>query len=217
MSTTTKGTDPVGSDHVGAGDGTSTTARTGSWRTVDVVVASAIAVAFGVVFWAWGNLWNAVQPAFTAFPPGQGFMYGVWLMPGVLGALVLRKRGAAVYVELVASVVSALLGTSWGLSVVMYGLAQGAAAEIVFAMTLYASWRLHTALLAGALAGVAAALLDLVLYYADWSGGWQLTYAVLLAASSAVVAGLGSWLLVRALARTGVLAPFAAGADQTRV
>ena len=38
MSTTTKGTDPVGSDHVGAGDATSTTARTGSWRTVDVVV-----------------------------------------------------------------------------------------------------------------------------------------------------------------------------------
>ena len=83
------------------------------------------AVAFGVVFWAWGNLWNAVQPAFTGFPPGQGFMYGVWLMPGVLGALVIRKRGAAVYVELVASIVSALLGTSWGLYVVAYGLVAG--------------------------------------------------------------------------------------------
>ena len=199
---------------VGTGTPTPTGAR--GWRTVDVVVASAIAVAFGVVFWAWGNLWNAVQPAFTGFPPAQGFMYGVWLMPAVLGALVLRKPGAAIYVELVASIVSALLGTSWGLSVVMYGLVQGAAAEIVFAMTLYASWRLHTALLAGALAGGAAALLDLVLYYADWSGGYQLTYAALLAASSAVVAGLGSWLLVRALARTGVLAPFASGVDQAR-
>jgi energy-coupling factor transport system substrate-specific component len=213
MSTSTKGstaTDPVGT----AADPRT---RTSSWRTVDVVVASAIAVAFGVVFWAWGNLWNAVQPAFTGFPPAQGFMYGVWLAPGVLGALVLRKRGAAVYVELLASIVSALLGSPWGLNVVLYGLVQGVAAEIVFAMTLYASWRLHTALLAGALAGVAAALLDLVLYYPDWSGGWQLTYGVLLAASSALVAGLGSWLLVRSLARTGVLAPFAAGADQARV
>ncbi len=207
MSTTTQGTDPVD---------TRTPTRAG-WRTVDVVVASSIAVAFGVVFWAWGTLWNTVQPAFTGFPPAQGFMYGVWLVPGVLGALVLRKRGAAVYVELVASIVSALLGTSWGLSVVMYGLVQGVAAEIVFAMALYASWRLHTAVLAGALAGLGAALLDLVLYYADWSGGWQLTYAVLLAVSSAVVAGVGSWLLVRALARTGVLSPFAAGADQARV
>ena len=45
-------------------------------------------------------------------------MYGVWLMPAVLGALVIRKRGAAIYTELVAATVSALLGVSWGLSVV---------------------------------------------------------------------------------------------------
>jgi energy-coupling factor transport system substrate-specific component len=209
MSTTTN-------EPVGTGTPTSSAALAG-WRTVDVVVASALAVAFGVVFWAWDNLWNAAQPAFAGFPPAQGFMYGVWLMPGVLGALVLRKRGAAVYVELVASIVSALLGTSWGLTTVAYGLVQGAAAELVFAFALYRSWRLSTALIAGAVAGAAAALMDLVLYYAAWSGGWQLSYAVLLAVSSAVVAGLGSWLLVRALARTGVLAPFPSGADQARV
>jgi energy-coupling factor transport system permease protein len=203
---------------VGTGTAAPSPALAG-WRTVDVVVASALAVAFGVVFWAWDNLWNAVQPAFTGFPPAQGFMYGVWLMPGVLGALVLRKRGAAVYVELVASIVSALLGTSWGLTTVAYGLVQGAAAEIVFAFALYRSWRLSTALIAGAVAGAAAALMDLVLYYVDlgWSGAWQVTYVALLAVSSAVVAGLGSWLLVRALARTGVLAPFPSGADQARV
>ena len=81
---------------------TPTTAETAAaaqsrWRVVDVVVASALAVAFGVVFWAWGLLWNSVQPAFTGFPPLQGFMYGVWLMPGVLGALVIRKPGAALF------------------------------------------------------------------------------------------------------------------------
>jgi energy-coupling factor transport system substrate-specific component len=192
---------------------------TSSWRTVDIVVASSIAVAFGVIFWAWGQLWNAMQPAFTAFPPGQGFMYGVWLMPGVLGALVLRKRGAAVYTETVAAIVSALLGTSWGLQVVLYGLVQGAAAEIVFAFALYRSWRLPTAVAAGALAGCAAALLDIVFYYIDagWSGAWQLSYTGLLAVSSAVIAGVGSWLLVRALARTGVLAPFESGREQSLV
>src|SRR5688572_11080983 len=101
------------------------------WRTVDIIVASAIGVAFGVVFWAWGHLWNTASPAFTGFPPAQGFMYGVWLVPAVLGALVIRKRGAAIYTELVAATVSALLGVSWGLLVVAYGLVEGAAAEIV--------------------------------------------------------------------------------------
>lgn len=194
-----------------------TVETSGAWRTVDVVVASAVAVAFGVVFWAWGNLWNTTSAAFTAFPPAQGFMYGVWLMPAVLGALVIRKRGAAIYTELVAALVSALLGTPWGLSVVAYGLVEGAAAEIVFAFTLYRSWRLPTAVLAGAVAGLAAALLDLAFFYAEWAGTWQLAYAALLAVSSAVIAGAGSWLLVRALARTGVLAPFASGRDQPRV
>ncbi len=210
MTTTTRST---GSSRDAAG----TEPATGRWRTVDIVVASAIAVAFGVVFWAWGHLWNTMSPAFTGFPPAQGFMYGVWLMPAVLGALVIRKRGAAIYTELVAATVSALLGVSWGLSVVAYGLVEGAAAEIVFAFALYRSWRLPTALLSGAVAGLAAAMLDILFYYAEWSGGWQLAYAAVLAASAALIAGAGSWLLVRALARTGVLSPFPSGADQARV
>jgi energy-coupling factor transport system substrate-specific component len=188
-----------------------------SWRTVDIVVASSIAAAFGVIFWAWGQLWNTAQPAFTGFPPAQGFMYGVWLLPGVLGALIIRKPGAAIYTELVASIISAFLGTAWGLQVVLYGLVEGAAPELVFAFLLYRSWKLPAALAAGAVAGFAAALLDLAFYYTDWSGGWQLSYTLLLVASSLVVAGAGSWLLVRALAKTGVLAPFASGRDQVLI
>jgi energy-coupling factor transport system permease protein len=196
---------------------TSGAAPVTSWRTVDIVVASSIAAAFGVIFWAWGQLWNTAQPAFTGFPPAQGFMYGVWLLPGVLGALIIRKPGAAIYTELVASIISAFLGTAWGLQVVLYGLVEGAAPELVFAFLLYRSWKLPAALAAGAVAGLAAALLDLALYYADWAGGWQLTYTVLLAASSLVIAGLGGWALVRALAKTGVLSPFASGRDQALV
>ena len=196
---------------------TATASTQSSWRIVDVVVASAVAVAFGVVFWAWGTLWQTASPAFAAFPPAQGFMYGVWLAPGVLGALIIRKRGAAVYTELLAAIVSALLGVAWGLNVIAYGLIEGAAAELVFAFVLYKSWRLPVALAAGATAGAAAALLDLAFYYPQWSADWQLAYGGLLVASSTVIAGLGSWLVVRALARTGVLAPFASGRDQSRV
>lgn len=206
MTTTTDRSDTTAADQASA-----------RWRTVDIVVASALGVAFGVVFWAWNTLWNGLEGAFAGFPPGRAFLYGMWMVPAVLGPLVIRKRGAAVYVELVASVVSALLGSPWGLYVVAYGLIQGAAGELVFALTLYRSWRLPTAVLAGAAAGAAAALMDLAFYYPDWSGVWQLTYGVLVVVSAAVVAGGGSWLLVRALARTGVLSPFPSGADQARV
>ena len=194
-----------------------TTTRPRRWRTVDIVVASSIAVAFGVVFWAWGQLWNTTSTAFAGFPPAQGFMYGVWLLPGVLGALVIRKPGAAIYTMVVASLVSAFLGTPWGLQVVLYGLVEGAAPELVFAFLAYSSWRLPTAVAAGAVAGASAAMLDIVFYYPTWSGQWQLVYTGLLMASSAVIAGVGGWLLVRALAGTGVLAPFGSGREQTSV
>jgi energy-coupling factor transport system substrate-specific component len=194
-----------------------TAVRPRRWRTVDIVVASSIAVAFGVVFWAWGQLWNTTTAAFAGFPPAQGVMYGVWLLPGVLGALVIRKPGAAIYTMVVASLVSAFLGTPWGLQVVVYGLVEGAAPELVFAFLAYASWRLPTAIVAGAVAGASAALLDIVFYYPDWSGAWQLTYTGVLMLSSAVIAGVGGWLLVRALAGTGVLAPFAAGREQASI
>src|SRR3954447_21161514 len=92
------------------------------WRTVDIVITAVLGVAFGVVFWAWNLLWAATGAAFTAFPPAQAAIYGVWLLPAVIAPLIVRKPGAAVFAELIAAVVSALLGAQWGAQVVWYGL-----------------------------------------------------------------------------------------------
>jgi len=187
------------------------------WRLVDVVVAAVLGVAFGAVFQAWNALWAFLGPAFGAFPPLQGLMYGVWLLPAVLVPMIIRRRGAALFGELMAAVVSALLGAQWGLLTIVYGLMQGGAAELIFALGLYRAWGLPMGLLAGAAAGAAAALLDLVLYYADWAPGWQAVYAAAVIPSAALIAGLGGWFLVRALARTGVLTSFPAGREQPEV
>ena len=187
---------------------------TGQWRTVDIVLGAALAVAFGAVFQAWNLLWTAVSPAFVGVPPLQGFMSGVWLLPAVLVPLVIRRPGAALLGEGVAAIASALFGAPWGLLTVVYGLMQGGAAELVFAMGLYRRWGLPIALLAGAAGGVALVLLDLAVYYPSWAAGFQILYASLVIPSAAIVAGLGGWLLVRALARTGVLGAFPAGREQ---
>jgi energy-coupling factor transport system permease protein len=190
---------------------------TGRWRTVDIVLGAALAVAFGAVFQAWNLLWTAVQPAFIGVPPLQGFMYGVWLLPAVLVPLVIRRPGAALLGEGVAAVASALFGAPWGLLTIVYGLMQGGAAELVFAMGLYRRWGLPIALLAGAAAGAAAVLLDLVIYYPSWAARYQVLYAALVIPSAAIVAGLGGTLLVRALVATGVLSAFPAAREQPEV
>jgi energy-coupling factor transport system substrate-specific component len=187
------------------------------WRVVDIVVAAVLAVSFGAVFQVWNLFWAASGPAFAAFPPLQGFMYGIWLLPAVLVPLVVRRPGTALFGEGVAASVSALMGAQWGLLTIVYGLMQGGAAELVFAFGLYRRWGLPTALLAGAAAGGAAVLLDLVLFYPEWAGAWQAAFAALVVPSAALIAGLGSWLLVRALARTGVLSAFPSGREQPEV
>jgi energy-coupling factor transport system substrate-specific component len=188
------------------------TARaTSRWRTVDIVVTAVLGVAFGVVFWAWGLLWTALGAPFAAFPPGQAVMYGVWLLPAVLAPLVVRKAGAGLFAELLASIVSALLGSAWGTLVIVYGLLQGAAGELGFAAFGYRRYGWPQALLAALGAGTMAAFLDLLNYYPDWSGGWKTTYVVLVAASTTVIAGAGAMALRRSLGATGALSAFPAG------
>jgi len=188
-----------------------------SWRTVDIVVAAAIAIAFGVVFWAWNQVWAAATPAFVAIPPAQNILYGVWLVPAVLGGLIIRKPGAALFTELVAASVSAILGSQWGLDTLLSGALQGLGAEIVFLVVGYRRWTIAVALIAAVGTAIAAWIHDTPLYYADIGLGPQLVILVFMVVSAIVIAGIGSWLLMRSLVQTGVLAQFPAGRSQQRV
>ncbi|MEC5149122.1 ECF transporter S component [Cryobacterium sp. GrIS_2_6] len=183
------------------------------WRVVDIVVASVIGVASGVIFWAWGLAWTPLS-AVLAFTPGlEGLLAGGWLFAAVLGGLVVRKPGAAVYTEVVAAVVSMLIGTQWGFSTLIWGIVEGLGAEIVFALFLYSSWKLGTALLAGAGAGVAVGILDVLNSYAAVDNAIKVTYFVSAVISGVLLGGLVSWLVLRGLVRSGALSRFAAGRD----
>jgi energy-coupling factor transport system permease protein len=185
------------------------TGETNRWRTVDILVVAAIAIAFGIVFW----FWNAFVWVWLA-PLGQPWEYvisGVWVMPAVVAPLIVRKPGAAIFAEMVAAIVSVLLGSQWGLDILLSGFVQGAGAEIVFAILLYRSFGPVVALLAGAGAGAGEALHDIPVYFAALPPSMQGWIAALEISSGAVIAGLGGWLLVRSLKRTGVLQAFPSG------
>ena len=188
-----------------------------SWRTVDIVVTAAIAVAFGVVFWAWNALWAATGPAFAAVPPAQNILYGTWLAAGVVAGLVVQKPGAALFAELVAASVSLILGSQWGLDAALSGLFQGAGAELGFAVFRYRRFDLIAAALAAALAAVGAWIHDTPLYYAELPLGDQLVIGAFMLVSAVIIAGVGSAWLVRALVQTGVLAQFPSGRAQQRI
>jgi energy-coupling factor transport system substrate-specific component len=191
---------------------TTPAARALTWRVVDIVVASVLATAAGLVFVVWNIASNPISAPLTAVLPGlQALLAGGWLFAGVLTALVIRKPGAALYGELVAATVSALVGNQWGVLTLESGLVQGIGAELVFAAFLYRRWGLPVALLAGAVAGLALAINDLILWYPGSANTFAAIYTVSAIVSCTLVAGLLSWFAVRGLAKTGALSRFASG------
>lgn len=198
----------------GSGSGSAGAAPSRRWRTVDIVVAAVLAVAVGLLFWLWGQLYRGIGDPVAALLPGiQGLLGGTWFIGGVLAALIIRKPGAALFVEIVAASVSALVGTEWGALTLLSGFVQGLGAELVFAAFRYRRFTLPVAMLAGAGAGVFAAVTDTIVWYVGADAAFITIYAISVIISGAVLGGLVSWLLMRALAATGALNRFAAGRE----
>ncbi|WP_313550882.1 ECF transporter S component [Corynebacterium sp.] len=191
-------------------------ARTLSWRVVDIIVASILAVACGLVFVFWNSVGYAWFMAMDALTPGLGGLAtGIWLAGGVIGALVIRKPGAAIYVETLAATVSAVFGSQWGPETLYSGLAQGLGVEIVFAIFLYRRFSLTVAALGGVGAAIGAFVLELFTSAnIAKSLEFNLIYLTCLVISGAILAGALSFFAVKALAKTGALDRFAVGREQ---
>lgn len=206
--------DHVSTDHVtthndSAADRSSTAgaARPSTrWRVVDIVVLAVLAAAGAVIFWAWSNaLYPVVSGATVGYPPLSGLILGGWLLPGVIGGLVIRKPGAALACELLAAVLEGFLGTHFGWTVIISGIIQGLGAELGFALLRYRRWGAGAAVLAGALSALFGTVSENILYNFEWELAHRVAYTGFGVVSGIVIAGLLSWVLVNALRATGVL------------
>jgi len=176
------------------------------WRTRDIVVTAVIAVAFGVAFVAFNGLWSALN----FLGPAQNLLYGIWLMPAIVAAAIVRKPGAALFAEMVAAGLSTLLGSQWGPDTLLSGFVQGAAAEMVFAFTLYRLWSWPVLAVASLASAAAAWVHDWALYYSAYALDAILVIGAMMAVSAVVILPVAAILLIRALRETGVLEGFPA-------
>ncbi|MDO4252028.1 MAG: ECF transporter S component [Rothia sp. (in: high G+C Gram-positive bacteria)] len=184
-----------------------------TWRINDILVASVLAVACGLLYWIWSNLVYPLCASLLLLTPEYlPLVGGTWLLAGVLGGYLIRRPGAALYTEVLAAAVSGLIGTQYSWLVVLSGLIQGLGAELVFLLFFYRVWTLWTALLAGAVSGLFMGASEIILYYAaSMQGAKALIYLTSSVISGLVLAGLLTWLLTGALVKTGVLDSLASG------
>ncbi|WP_425310734.1 ECF transporter S component [Ammonicoccus fulvus] len=184
------------------------------WRVVDIVVAAVLGVACGLIFVAWNSVGYAGFTAMDALTPGLGGLFaGVWFLAGPLGALIIRKPGAALMVELLAGFVSMGVGNQWGWTTMYSAFAQGLGAELVFLIFAYRKFTLLVAALAGIGAGLGAVINEFILGNWAKSVGFNVIYAGATMISGLILAGILAWVLMRALAAAGALDRFAAGRE----
>ena len=190
-----------------------TTARSLSWRVIDIVTAAVLGIACGLIFVAWNPVGGAAFDVLGKVLPGLGGLAaGIWLLGGTLGGYVIRKPGAALFVELLAATVSMALGSQWAIATLYSGLAQGIGAEIVFALVAYRRFNVWVAAAGGGLSFACEWCLEL---FTEGNLAKEVSFNVVYLVSGAlsgiVLAGMLAWAVTSGLAKTGALDRFASG------
>ncbi len=174
------------------------------WKTRDLIITAVLAVALGVLMWVWTIVYEGPGTALLT-GVGANLLYGVYFLPGVLIPYIVRKPGASLLGSTLAAAVE-IMGTQWGLPAIIYGVLQGAGAEVVYAARGWKDYRLVILMIAS----LASAAFGFVFEYWQYSYAQleplvQAAYVALRIPSALILAGWLGKALADALARTGVL------------
>ncbi|MGP9613900.1 ECF transporter S component [Brachybacterium sp. AOP42-B2-9] len=186
------------------------------FRTVDLLVTVLIGAAFGVAFLGYGQLYTLIGPLTAAFKPAEGLLAGIWFLPAVLAALIVRKPGAALLAEMIAAVLSMLLGSQWGWGTAISGLMQGCGVELAFLAFRYQRFTLPVAMLGGMLSALLEWGWEKFAYYQEMSWTYSLVMLGFFLLSGALLCGVLGWAASRALAATGALDSMPAGRERAQ-
>lgn len=185
------------------------------WTPADIAVAAALGVACGIVFWGFNFAYAAISPFLGAILPGvASLLHAFWYFSGPLGLLIIRKPGAAMFVNVVGCAAEMLIGNQFSMGFVFASaLLQGLFAEIPFAATRYRVFNLPISLLSGLLVAVEYGFYLLFFRYQGVAivSPRGITHLICEMIGGVVVAGAMSWFLYLAIARTGALDRFASG------
>ena len=185
------------------------------WTAADIAVGAALGVACGLVFWGFNFAYAWLSPLIGGILPGlASVLHPLWYFSGTLAVIILRKPGAAVYVNLVGSAAEMLLGNQFSVGFVFASAAlQGLFAEIPFMVTRYSVYNLPISVVSGALVALEYGVYLMLFRYQGvaFLSARGIVHMVSELVGGVLIAGVMSWYLYRAIAATGALDRFASG------
>lgn len=168
----------------------------------DILVTTVIALVFGVVYKFWAPLYYTLKPLGLHL---EQLIYGMWFIAATVAYLLIRKPGVGLLAEVAAASGELIIGSEWGLSVLLSGLAQGLAAELVFAAVGYRKYSRTVAVFAAVASTVGSLLVASLQGYIGDLALWNLTLLIVFRLVGAIaIAGIMAYRLVAALEKTGV-------------
>ncbi|WP_414055655.1 ECF transporter S component [Macrococcus equi] len=168
----------------------------------DILVTVLVAVLFAIVY-------NFVWLPYEAMKPLglhlEQLVYGVWFMAAVVAYLIVPKAGVALLAEFAAGAGETIVMGKFDIPTFVFAFLQGLACEIVFMIFKYRSRTVMVSILAGVAAAIISLPIEYYYGYMSEVAGWNvLLYVILRIISGALVTGLLSYLIVKALDQTGV-------------
>lgn len=185
------------------------------WQPLDIAVGATLGAACGVIFWGFNFAYMPISSVFGAILPGfASIVHAVWYFSGTLAVLILRKPGAALYVNLIGTLVETVIGSQFDLGfVIISALLQGVFAEIPFALTRYRMFNLPISIASGALVALEYGTYLMLFRYVGVSfvSPRGIVHMISEVTGGVLISGVMAWCLMLAIAKTGVLDRLASG------
>ena len=183
------------------------------WQPLDIAVGATLGAACGVIFWGFNFAYMPISSVFGAILPGfASIVHAVWYFSGTLAVLILRKPGAALYVNLIGTLVETVIGSQFDLGfVIISALLQGVFAEIPFALTRYRMFNLPISIASGALVALEYGTYLMLFRYVGVSfvSPRGIVHMISEVTGGVLISGVMAWYLMLAIAKTGASHPAA--------
>ncbi len=182
------------------------------WKMRDIVLTAVLSAMSGAIYLGWDFLFKALPPVVN--PVASAAFNGLWWIAGGIVPFIIRRPGAALLAESIGGFVEFALGSPYGIQAFTIGIAQGLGIELGFMLGRYRRYNLVWLMMSCALGGIGNYIYSYFYYGVNlYSAVNQTGYLLVTMVSGAVLAGLLSWLVARALGRTGVLGNFLGGRE----
>lgn len=172
----------------------------------EIVVIAMISVVIGVAFLGVDTFYGPLTA--LAGPVGGDLIYGLYLLSALLPMYLIQKPGAAITGSLLTGLVNLLLGSPYGIHIIVAALLQGAGVEIGMGAFKYRSFKLINLGVGAILAMLLVTSRDYFIFGFSLYGKLIPIMLLIRVVSAVVLGGLFTMVVGNALKATGVMNGF---------